>query len=546
MTTHLSLSIRPVPDWRIADVAERLEANTRNTLSYYDASDTIRVKRFAEVRRDALAVLALMRQANCPVQPNKRCAVVGGPGYPWLLAALACIMAGVEIVAVPESLNADEMAASLVNLPLDFAVVETRFMAHACFAELPCLALDGLAEAAAEAVAAPAPRNSAAFSVVAFTSGSTSATKVKAFRIAAASTELFIDTFADVFELAHDDNWVVCHPFSHVVHFEYVIGGLCWGYNLVIAEPLRVILKSAEMNPSVLVTVPSVYEQIVAMLMRRLPSKGPRAALIEKLLEQPVDADTKRLARALRPVLMPEIEQTMGNRLKVMILGAAPSTDRLKRMLVLLGLPVYEGYGMSETNMLACNSPERYRYDTVGSVWPGVELRLDDEGVVQARLQCQRTSGYLNVSAEENARTFSADGWIDTGDICEIEDGFLRVTGRAKDIIITNRGKNINPLPIQSKLQEIDGVEHAMIFGNDKPFLVAVLAPRPGSALTADIVAAAIEDLNGNLPVHERIHDYLLLDEPLSTANELLTRSGKARRAVVAQRFAAQLEAFYV
>lgn len=546
MTLSLPMLTRPAPKWRIADVTRLLERNDHNTLTYFDASGVAKVRYFPEIRRDALATLALIRQSNSSFEPGTRCAIIGHPGYPWLLAALACIIAGVEIVAVPESLEDSEASASLDGLSLNFVATETKFTDYEAFTGLPRLNLDDLIEEIAAVDNAPEAPDSAAFNLIAFTSGSTSTKKIKAFHITADSTELFIDTFADVFNFSHDENWVVCHPFSHIVHFEYILGGLCWGYNIIIAEPLRVMLKGAELKPSILITVPGVYDQMVTLIKSKLPKTGTRATLIEKLFEQPINEETRHLARAIQSTLFPEVVQLLGDKLKVMIIGAAPSTEQLKRSLILLGLPVYEGYGMSETNMLTCNLPDAYRYNTVGPIWPGVEIRLTDEGIIQAKLQFPRTNAYLNVPADENARTFIEEGWIDTGDFGEAVDGFLRITGRAKELIITNRGKNVNPAPIQAMLEEIDNVKHALIFGNDKPFLVAVLAPREvGVLLDPTIIAAAIEALNKTLAPHERIREYLLTNVPLTEDNGLLTRSGKPRRATIEQHFASELEKLY-
>ena len=455
-------------------------------------------------------------------------------------------MAKIEIVAIPESLEDSEVQASLQDLTLDFVATETKFADYEAFKGLPRLDLDSLLESITTIDSIPEPPEEGGFSLIAFTSGSTSTAKVKSFRVSPDSTELFINTFAQVYGFTRDENWVVCHPFSHIVHFEYVLGGLCWGYNVTITDPLSLVLKAAELKPTILVTVPGVYEQIVGLIKSKLPKSGPRKALIEKLLKQPISEETRLLARKLQPILMPEINELLGDQLKVMIFGAAPSTKELKRTLILLGLPVYEGYGMSETNMLTCNLPNTYRYNTVGPVWPGVELRLSEKGVVQAKLQCQRTSGYLNIPAEENARTFLGEGWIDTGDIGEIEDGFLSIIGRVKELIITNRGKNVNPAPIELKLKEIEGVEHALVFGNNKPFLVAVLAPHQANLPSLpDRIAAAVTAINKNLPIEEQIRDYLLLKEPFTEANGLLTRSGKSRRALVEERFTSELQELY-
>ena len=547
MTNRVPASTYLASAWKIAEVEKLLASNHRNTLTYFDAAGVACIRQFPEVRRDTLAVIALLRKAGCPMEPGRRGAICGGPGYPWLLVAVACIMSGVEIVAAPELLTNDEMTASLDGLQLDFVASEKKYGAYESFAALPRIELGHLCEAIADLEPTDEATGPGAFSIVAFTSGSTSGSKLKAFRVSAESTEGFIDTFCDAYHLTNDDNWVVCHPFSHVVHFEYAIGGLCRGYDVTIAEPLQVMLSGAKISPSVLVTVPSVYQQIVTLIKRKLPKSGPRRALIDKLFEQsPTDEEARLLAKDMQSVLIPEVAQLLGDRLKVMIIGAAPSTEELKRTLVLMGLPVYEGYGMSETNMLASNLPAEYRFGTVGPVWSGIEIRLTDESIIQARVHPVRSQGYLNTERQESERTFLADGWVDTGDFGELDDGFLRITGRAKEIIITDRGKNINSAAIQSKLQEMGGVGHALVFGNDKPFLVAVLTPAEhGTTLDRGTVAAAIEAVNETLPTHEQIRDWLILNHPFTEANGLLTRTGKPRRSAIELHFVADLEALY-
>lgn len=546
MTVHIPMSIRPTPDWHIRDIEKLMGTNAHNKLFYFDKLNKHISKDFPEIRRDALATLSLLKEKGCICETGNRCAIVGDPGYPWILAAVACIMSGVEIVAVPESLNDEDISASLKGIPLNFVINESKFSNYGAFGDLPRLDLDTLLDSTTQVGTIPDAPDGAMFSLIGFTSGSTSSSKLKSFRITSESTELFISTFIDVFELNHDENWIVCHPFSHIVHFEYVLGGLCWGYNVTLADPLRVILKSGELNGTILVSVPSVYEQLVSLIKKKLPGNGIRASLIESFFSQEIDQETHNLARKLQPVLMPEAKGQLGNDYKVMIIGAAPSTEELKKTLIQLGLPIYEGYGMSETNMLACNTPKAFKFGTVGPIWPGVELHIGDEGEIRVRLQSDRTRNYLNLTPDENGQTFINEGWVKTGDIGEIENGFLRIIGRVKELIVTNRGKKVNPEPIQSKLRGIEGVEHALVFGNNKPFLVTVLSPfQSNDKMDRTVISMEIDKLNQTLPSHERILDFILLEKPLSEADGTLTRSGKPRRSIIEQRYSSDLECLY-
>ena len=203
---------------------------------------------------------------------------------------------------------------------------------------------------------------------------------------------------------------------------------------------------------------------------------------------------------------------------------------------------------MSETQMLSCNVVGSDRFDTVGQAWPGIELRLLSDKTLMARLRFRRTHAYLNVPEGDNRATFQDDGWIDTGDLGEIDSGgFLRIVGRKKEILITNRGKNVNPAPLEAKLRMIPGVAHAFVFGNNKPFMIALLAPAdlPLDSSSHRVAAEHLTRINNELGVHERIINFRILPEPLSVQNGLLTRSGKPRKAAIEDRFHKEIEELY-
>ena len=533
-----------VPAWRLEELPQLLEANRLNRVSHFNEDGTLIYYSFPEVRNHAIVALNHIITLGVSLHHGARCAIMGPAGYDWLVAALACIFGGLEIVAVPENLTDSEVLLLLATLPLDVAILSREYHAYEAYEKVPKVSMNNLAEGPKEPLIPLQPR----LSVVAFTSGSTAATKLKAFRIDHQSIETFIDTFTQVFGLRHEDVWVICHPFSHIVHFEYALGGLAWGYDVTIADTLRVVLHGSTLRPSILITVPSVYEQLALQIRKRLPKCGVRSQLIQWLLALPPNTSTKSLARLWGPLLLPEIRQVLGDRMKVMIIGAAPSNTELRRFFALAGIPVYEGYGMSETQMLSCNVPGCDRFDTVGQAWPGVELGVLADKTLMARLRFRRTNAYLNVSGSDNSATFQEDGWIDTGDLGEIDrSGFLRIIGRKKEIIITNRGKNVNPASLEAKLSMIPGVAHGFVFGNNKPFLIAILAPA-STPLDSSIHRVAAEHLariNNDLGVYERIINFRMLTEPLSEQNGLLTRSGKPRKAAIENRFHGEIEELY-
>jgi long-chain acyl-CoA synthetase len=253
---HIPAKPFPLPSWRLDELPHLLHTNRRNAVTYVTRDGLPRRCSFPEVRRDAIAALNQLIRSGVPLRSGARCAIMAPSGYDWLIAALACVFGGLEIVAVPETLAESDTALSLAGLPLDAAILSPEFHEYETFAHVPKVSIHDLAAPDDDPLVPLHPR----VSVIAFTSGSTSTTKLKAFRIDPQSIEVFIESFARAFDLGHADDWVVCHPFSHIVHFEYALGGLAWGYNVTLTDTLSLVLHGSTLRPSILVTVPSVYE----------------------------------------------------------------------------------------------------------------------------------------------------------------------------------------------------------------------------------------------------------------------------------------------
>jgi long-chain acyl-CoA synthetase len=516
----------------MSDLPARMRGNLDNVLTHGASTVPLRRRRYAEVYTDACAAVDLVRRAGGRLGPEHRAVVTGGPSYAWLLAALACLFTGTELVALPETLDEREAAASLQGLPVDLVFADEPLASHACFEGLPRIALAGLPERAAQHRGPDIIHGSPA-TVIAFTSGSTSITKLKSFRVDLGSTAAFADAFTGAFGLGHDSLWLVCHSLSHIVHLEYVLGGLWWGYDVALVDVLRLLMNGAELRPSVLVTVPSVYEQLASRIRRARAKRASQVAARSRPSEP-------------RPALTEEAIAVIGDRIEVMVIGAAPSSAPLQHELLAAGLPLFEGYGMSELGMIACNVPGHARVGTVGRAWPGVDLRVDPDGTVLARLRHPRATSYLNVPSSQSAETFLADGWVDTGDLGELEGGCLRIVGRKKEIIITAGGQNVNAAAIEARLREIPGVGHVLVTGDRRPFLVAIVAPGPDAPLPDDeALRAAIAMKNRGLPPHEHVLDVVRLATPLDVESGLLTRSGKPRRRVVAERYEREIASCY-
>lgn len=270
------------------------------------------------------------------------------------------------MAALPETLTNEEAIQSLAGISADLALTAERMASFSVFSDIPRVSLQGLSERI-PGQRTPKLDKSPRMSVIAFTSGSTSGAKLKAFRVDLESVPAFTDAFTALFGITRNDLWVVCHSFTHIVHLEYVLGGLGWGYDVALTDVVNVLMNGAQLRPSVLVTVPSVYEQLANQIRRRFPKSGARAEELERLLQQSLVDAKGDLVR--RPII-PEAVSVVGDRLKIMLIGAAPSSVALQGFLMKIGPPLFEGYGMSETYMIACNTPGHARAGTVAGLGP--------------------------------------------------------------------------------------------------------------------------------------------------------------------------------
>ena len=212
--------------------------------------------------------------------------------------------------------------------------------------------------------------------------------------------------------------------------------------------------------------------------------------------------------------------------------GGRVSTGLLQRAEA-LGLPVFEGYGLSECASVVClNSPARRRIGTVGRPLPHVEVRLGAAGQVLVR--GPRMLGYLGEAAP-------ADEFLDTGDLGHFEDGFLVLHGRSKHQFVTAYGRNVNPEWVEAELVQQAPIAQAWLHGEALPANVAVLVPRR-DGLPDGVLQAAVDAVNADLPDYARVHHWLRAGTAFTPANGLATANGRLRRAALLQRYRSAIE----
>ncbi|MBO6784535.1 MAG: long-chain fatty acid--CoA ligase [Alphaproteobacteria bacterium] len=363
------------------------------------------------------------------------------------------------------------------------------------------------------------------------------------------------------------------HSYEHTagLHFPISIGA-----EIYYAESVdKLAANMGEVHPTIMTAVPRLYESMHQRIVAGIERKG---GLSEKLFKKAVELGIKRYEQGpeglsfveriqdkmLDKLVRKKVAGRFGGRLKAFVSGGAPLNYDIGVFFLALGVRLLQGYGQTETApVVSANPPRRIKIDTVGPAFPGVDLRIADDGEILIR-------GELTMQGYWNAPDLTAealkDGWVHTGDIGTLdEDGYIKITDRKKDIIVNSGGDNVSPQRVEGALVFEPEIGQAMVYGDKRPHLVAVLVPEDGfmaewareNGRDNDLAALsdsekfherlreAIERANERLSPIEQVRRFLVAEEAFTTDNGLMTPSLKIRRHEIRKIYGERLEALY-
>src|SRR5215211_7112808 len=365
----------------------------------------------------------------------------------------------------------------------------------------------------------------------------------------------------------------LAHNFGRCLHLLAAYVGFTIAF---CPDPLRVGEVAASVRPTVLPSVPRVYEKVhTAVLASFDEATGVKRKLIDWALD--VGRRVSRLRQDGRPVprglaaqhrladklVYSKVKKKLGGRLRFGISGGAPLAKEIAEFFHVLDIPILEGYGTTEcTTASNVNMLGRFRFGTVGPAIPGIELRVADDGELLVRSSTVFAGYYKD--PEATRAVLGEDGWLHTGDIASIdEDGFVTITDRKKDILVTAGGKNVAPQNIENDLKASKYVSQAVVLGDKKPYVAALITldepevrkalgenDAPLEELAADegvrqLVQAVVDDVNRDRSRFEQIKRFAILPRDFSAEEEEITPTLKLRRRVVQEHFADEIEALY-
>lgn len=360
----------------------------------------------------------------------------------------------------------------------------------------------------------------------------------------------------------------LCHSYERMAgyYLAFGVGASTW-----FAESIETVADNlAEVRPTVMTSVPRLFERIRnRVLGAAAKAPAPRRAIFDWAMRigQKHHVNPTPLTRAqvkIADVLVySKIRQRTGGRLRFFVSGGAALSVDVGSFFFMVGLPILEGYGLTETSpVLAVNRVGDETLGTVGPPLPNVELRIANDGEILARGP-NVMKGYWK-RPQDTADMIGPDGWLHTGDIGRFDGhGRLIITDRKKHLLVSSTGKNIAPQPIEQLLTQSSLIEQAMLVGNNREYCTALVvldAEAVKGALNADGVAvgdvvggdavhkrvwADIVRLQKDLSKYERVRRFTILGEPFTVENGLMTPTLKVRRKAVETRYAAEIEAMY-
>jgi long-chain acyl-CoA synthetase len=367
----------------------------------------------------------------------------------------------------------------------------------------------------------------------------------------------------------------LAHNFGRLMH----LSGAYVGYAIAfLPDPLQAAAALPAVKPTVFPSVPRVYEKVHTAVVAKFDAEtGVKRKLIDWALD--VGRRVSALRRAGKPVprglqaqhrladklVYSKVKDRLGGRLRLAISGGAPLSAEIAEFFHAIDILLVEGYGLTEcTTAASTNTHEAYRFGTVGRALPGTEVKLAEDGELLIKSETV-FQGYYK-EPEATAEVLSQNGWLRSGDIATIDDdGFITITDRKKDIIVTAGGKNVAPQNLENDLKASKFVSQAMVVGDRQPYIAALITLDPDalpawaaerglprdienlakSAEVRELVQGIVDSVNADRSRYEQVKRFAILPRDFTMDDDELTPTLKLKRRVVAEHFASELEDLY-
>jgi long-chain acyl-CoA synthetase len=499
------------------------------------------------------------------LQPGERCALLAPNSVRWVAFNFALLAEGIIVVPLYARQAPAELAAMMKDCLPRFLFASDASLGEAVAKELPAqwssmrrlVLFDEILHATAAqtpSLEPPIPRQDADLVTIIYTSGTSGEPKGVCLNVGNVTHMLSCtcERLDLLMGAAHEPDRVFHYgPFSFAASWITLLTCLSRESVLTLSTDLTKLADEIRLaSPHYFLNVPTLLERVRRGVEEAL---AKRAGAIRKLFAKARDAWMRehvgrgRAADGLwlalgRKLIFNKIKERFGPNIRALICGSAPLAPETQQFFLMLGIPVLQAYGLTETTAICTLDDPRLPLEPgyVGTAIPGIEMRVGENEEILVRGP-NIFPGYWN-RPEETARALQ-DGWFHTGDQGEANvRGNWRIIGRIKNLIVLNSGHKIIPEPIEEKLARLlPGAQQIVVVGNGRGFLCALVT----GAVERAAVQSALDALNPELPHYRQIRNFTLLSEPLTPESGLLTAMGKLRRDAISARFASQINAMY-
>lgn len=532
-----------------------------------EAGDATVVQEIRGSEVDKTSGKALLRMVNqaaafveggcAGLRTGDRCALLGPNSSRWIAVDLALMVKGIITVPLYSRQSPAELAAMVRDSGASAILCDGPELKNALLDAMPhappATLFDAIFQSNSEGLPAE-PHNPSRPLTIIYTSGTSGEAK------GVVLSEANVNFMLSRTNAALDKLMGKRSAPEQIFHWTPLNFAASWISLLTYLSRNSVISLSTDLNrladevkiaaPNYFLNVPALLERVRGKIEESIRAKGGWIASTFVRAKHAYfsgaglsAAFTDRAALALaKRVVFPTIRKSIGPNIKALICGSAPLSTETQQFFFMIGIPVLQAYGLTETTAICTlDDPEHVEPGYVGPAIPGVEMKLGENQEILVRGP-NVFSGYWN-RPDETARVLR-DGWFHTGDQGELSArGNWKITGRIKNLIILNSGHNIAPEPLEEELASRLPGAQVMLSGNERSYLVALVAANSG--VTDAAVRAALEEMNERLPHYRKIRAFHRIAEPFTIESGMLTANGKLKRDAVAAKFTTQIEELY-
>jgi long-chain acyl-CoA synthetase len=522
--------------YNLNNILPRLKESAGQRLDYYTGNKKQQCS-FDQLYTHVQQMAAFLSSRN--IKKGDKVGILGKNCYEWIVIDLACLVSG--IITIPydtnktwvlEELLADfELLALFTNIPEHVAKGGEKIYPFTVVHE----PVDSLYTNAWE----PAVYEEEDVFTIIATSGTISKSKYIAVR--AKSFAHLVTSSQSLFNFKPSDRFMVFLPMHIYLERCYVYAAILIGFD-VLLTPLDLVFHSIQNDhPSVIIGIPYFFETFHRKFLQKI-----NANFFYKLvLKSYLGLHSAGLGFLFGNKFGPFVKAWGGN-MRYMLTGSAPMSTATLLFYQKMGMTIYEGYGLTEIGgMITLNAPGQVKLGSVGKPFPGKKVTVDDNGHIVVQSEFNANTKYFRSAPEENRDTYLSDGQVATGDLGYFDkEGFLYINGRMKDLIVCSSGKKIHPAPIEEKILDSGLFNNCMVYGDNKPFLVALVVPRDPEA-DHRVIKESFAKINEGLGADEKVMSFYVHPESFSIENGLLTSSLKVSRSKIINTFSHQLDQLY-